>query len=370
MELLQKDEATGATIAKCRAAIWAGTFARLGAAFYAATGTRLASDMKVMVRVSANFHSAYGLTLVITDINPEYTAGDMVRRRNQIIAQLRAEGVYDLNRSLPWCAVPCRVAVISAKGAAGFGDFMRHLYANPRRLRFDVDLYTAVLQGESTAPSIIAALEAIMARVDHYDCVVIIRGGGAVSDLVSFDNYDLAAAVAQFPLPVIVGIGHQRDINVLDYVANTSVKTPTAAAEALLGRVAAALDRVVDLGLAIEKQVRAIVSGQKQQLAYSLGTLPALVQGVIARERRRVGTDMVHSIANAATTALARAADRLRAADAVLDVLSPEATLRRGFSITRYDGHAIKDATALPSGAEITTQLATGQLISVVKQHS
>ena len=363
MELIQKNPVSGMVEARCRAVIWANTFARLGAAFYAATGTRLRSDMKIMARVSVSFHAAYGLSLVITDIDPDYTVGDLVRKRNQILARLREEGVADLNQSLPWPSVPNRIAVISASGAAGYGDFVKHLHCNPAGLRFDTELFTASLQGENTSPSIIAALESIMERVDDFDCVVIIRGGGAVSDLASFDDYDLAANVAQFPLPVIVGIGHERDVTVLDFVANTRVKTPTAAAEFLIGRMSEALARVRDIGVEIMRAVTASVAAQKHQLAYYSGNLPALVRNVLERNRQLVGPSVSAAVASAVRASLLRRRDRLDALGEILDALSPEATMRRGYSITRYDGHAVTDGDNVPAGAIVETTFASGRVI-------
>ena len=364
MELLQKDEKTGAPLAKCRAAIWASAFARLGAMFYAATGTRLRSDMKIMARVNVGFHAVYGLSLIITDINPDYTVGALARRRNEIIRRLQAEGVFDLNRTLQWPAVPARVAVVSARGAAGYGDFVKHLHGNPARLRFATTLFEATLQGERTVPSVIAALEAVMERVDDFDCVVIRRGGGAVSDLASFDDYSLAFHVAQFPLPVIVGIGHERDITVLDYVANTHVKTPTAAAEALIARANAAYERLKTLGNEILQTVSARVAGQRQQLAYYQGLLPAL-----ARNKRRIGPEIPAAIASAVRSHLARSRDRLDSLGLLLDTLAPEATLRRGYSITRAAGRAVTDSSSLRPGDTITTTFASGpDIISTITQ--
>ena len=230
MELVQKND-TGTPLAKARAVIWASTYAGLRERFLMATGVALASDMKVMVQVNVNYHPVYGMSLVINDIDPDYTVGDLARRRNAIIMRLRAEGVFDLNRTLPWSPVPQRVAVVSARGAAGYGDFVRHLHGNAYGLRFHTELFESAMQGERTVQGIIDALEKIAARENEFDCVAIIRGGGAVSELAAFDNYDLASNVAQFPLPVIVGIGHDRDTTVLDYVAARRVKTPTAAAE-------------------------------------------------------------------------------------------------------------------------------------------
>lgn len=361
MELVQKDERTGTPLAKSRAVMWASAYQRLGAMFYAATGTRLRSDMKIMVRVNANYHPVYGMSLVITDINPDYTVGDLARRRNEIIARLRAEGVFDMNRNLPWPQLPVRVAIVSARGAAGYGDFMKHLHGNPLRLRFHTELFEATMQGERTVPSVVAALEAIAARDGDFDCVVLIRGGGAVSDLASFDDYTLASNVAQFPLPIIVGIGHERDVTVLDYVANTRVKTPTAAAEALIGMASNAYERLRATGDAILTLVKDRIAGQRQQLAYYQGSIPALARSIVERNRQRLGPEIPAAITAAVRSTFARANERLAALGVLLDTLSPEATLRRGYTITRVDGHAVTAADPLDPGTVITTTFAGGR---------
>lgn len=366
MELLQKDPATGAPQAKARAAIWASNFFRINSVFRAVTGSPLKSDMKIMARVSVSFHAVYGLSLVITDINPDYTAGDLVRRRNEILSRLQAEGVYDLNRNLPWAPSAWRVAVISARGAAGYGDFINQLYHNRRRLRFSTTLFEANLQGEKTAPSIINALERIMDRLDDYDCVVLIRGGGAVSDLSSFDDYDLAASVAQFPLPVIVGIGHERDVTVLDYVGAVRVKTPTAAAEYLIAHQSQAFDRLLDTGAEILRNVTDRLNGNRRQLDYWSGLIPALARNVVDRNKARIGRDVDTLISISARNAIASQKQRLDSAAALLETLSPEATLRRGFSITRLNGHAISDAAALSPGSTVETIFANGSAIMTV----
>lgn len=366
MELLQKDD-NGSPLAKARAVVWASTYAVLAARFEAATGCRLRSDMKILVRVNVNFHAVYGFSLVINDIDPDYTVGDLARKRNAIIAKLKEEGVYDLNRSLPWPSVPWRVAVVSARGAAGYGDFVRHLHVNPARLRFSTSLFEANMQGEHTVSSVVAALDAIMARVDDFDCVVIIRGGGAVADLAWFDDYELALNVASFPLPVIVGIGHERDITVLDYVANTRVKTPTAAAEALIGRVGDAYTRLTNVGNAILDAAKTNIGTQKQQLAYYSGLLPALAQNAIERQRQRIGLQTAQLIATATRNTMSRSRQRLDALGELLEALSPEATLRRGYSITRVDGHAVTDSTLITVDTVLETQFAKGRkVISIV----
>ncbi len=359
MELIQKDD-NGRPVAKARAVIWASAYARLGAAFAAATGSRLVSDMKVMVRVDVSFHAVYGLSLVINDINPDYTAGDLVRRRNAILARLQADGVINLNKTLPPPPVPQRVAVISAKGAAGYGDFVRHLYGSGMPFRFTTELFEAVMQGERTPRSVIEALDRVNERIDEFDVVVIIRGGGAVSDLASFDDYELAFNVAQFPVPVIVGIGHQRDVTVLDYVAAHSVKTPTAAAELLIGAMAAAYDNLRNIGNAIAAAAADKVAGQKEQLAFWCGSLPALVKAIVQRKRARLDAEVGQGLRRDVMNLLHRRADRLGAVADMLDILGTEATLRRGYSITRVDGHAVTDAAVLEAGTVITTTFAHG----------
>lgn len=365
MELIQKDS-SGAPVARCRAVIWASAFSRLSVKFAEATGTRLRSDMKIMARVCVSFHAVYGFSLVINDINPEYTVGDLARRRMEIVARLQAEGVYDLNRELTMPQVPSRVAIVSARGAAGYGDFVRQLHSNSMRLRFTTTLFEAVLQGERTASSVIAALDKIMERVDDFDCVVIIRGGGAVADLASFDDYELAYNVAQFPLPVVVGIGHDRDVTVLDYVAHTRVKTPTAAAELLVGIVGEAYQTVLETGSAILAAVKASVSGQRQQLAYFQGLLPALAMNVVERNRRTTGRQTDELIAAAVRNRMRAARQRIDALAELLDAISPEATLRRGYSITRADGHAVLDGSAVAPGTVLTTTFARGSEVQSV----
>lgn len=363
MELVHKND-TGTPLAKARAVIWASTYAGLRERFLMATGVALASDMKVMVQVNVNYHPVYGMSLVINDIDPDYTVGDLARRRNAIIMRLRAEGVFDLNRTLPWSPVPQRVAVVSARGAAGYGDFVRHLHGNAYGLRFHTELFESAMQGERTVQGIIDALEKIAARENEFDCVAIIRGGGAVSELAAFDNYDLAANVAQFPLPVIVGIGHDRDTTVLDYVAARRVKTPTAAAEFLVASLASALERVASLARSVQASVVELVGARKQQLAYYRGQIPALARAAIDRQRQKVGLPTARLIAESVKNGIARRRARLEAIDELLAALAPEATLRRGYSITRVNGHAVTDSALLAAGTTITTTFAKGNPVT------
>lgn len=388
MELLQKDPNTGQDVAKVRAIMWRNVYAVMSQRFMAATGQTFASGMKVMVQGSINYSPRYGMSFYICNVNPEYTMGDLQRRRNEMIAKLRAEGIFDMNRTLQWVDVPQRIAVISSQGAAGYGDFINQLYKNPAHLRFTVKLFPAVLQGDATATSVIAALEKIASEEQNWDGVVIIRGGGSTSDLASFDNYDLAAHVAQFPLPVVVGIGHERDITILDYVANMRVKTPTAAAEWLIARGETALTRLHTLATSILQAATDCIAGTDRQLAYYKGLIPTYSTTAIERARNRVGNAMMflstlsdrrispalarldhqgEVLSTALTTTIARQGDRLNALDNLLQALSPQATLRRGYSITRVNGVVVTKAGDLQPGDEITTTLASGNVVSVVK---
>lgn len=388
LELVQKDAQTGQTLARMRGIVWASVYARLRCEFERATGQPFASGMNVMVEVSANFHEQYGLSVVITGINPTYTLGDMARQRLEILNRLRSEGIIDMNKQLPWPDVAQRVAVISAAGAAGYGDFMNQLHNNPSGIKFYTCLFPAVMQGQSTVTSVIAALERINDYADLFDCVVIIRGGGSTSDLNSFDNYDLAANVAQFPLPVICGIGHDRDNTVVDSVASVRVKTPTAAAEWLLDRAQSALDHVNALTDMVVDSATQMLSGARQQLAYFTSGIPLMADNIVVRHRARLqqiaaaipvvaarridgaGKDLAFAsqrVAMAARQCVANERQRVTGLEKQVELLSPDRVLRRGYSLTLRDGHVVTYASSLRAGDSLVTRFADGERTSVVE---
>lgn len=388
LELVQKDAQTGQTLARMRGIVWASVYARLRCEFERATGQPFASGMNVMVEVSANFHEQYGLSVVITGINPTYTLGDMARQRLEILNRLRSEGIIDMNKQLPWADVAQRVAVISAASAAGYGDFMNQLHNNPSGIKFYTCLFPAVMQGQSTVTSVIAALERINDYADLFDCVVIIRGGGSTSDLNSFDNYDLAANVAQFPLPVICGIGHDRDNTVVDSVASVRVKTPTAAAEWLLDRAQSALDHVNALTDMVVDSATQMLSGARQQLAYFTSGIPLMADNIVVRHRARLqqiaaaipvvaarridgaGKDLAFAsqrLAMAARQCVANERQRVTGLEKQVELLSPDRVLRRGYSLTLRDGHVVTSASSLCAGDSLVTRFADGERTSVVE---
>lgn len=386
LELLQKNDA-GVTIARLGAVIWASTFAQLNYHFQQVTGKPLASNMKVMVKLSANFHEQYGLKAIINDINAEFTLGDMERIRREIIAKLTAEGIIDMNRQLDWGPAPQRIAVISARGAAGYGDFLNQLHNNDHGLKFYTCLFEAVMQGANCVPSVIAALDRIAAVEDMFDCVVIIRGGGSTSDLNSFDNYDLGANIAQFPLPIITGIGHDRDVTIPDMVSKLHVKTPTAAASFLVQCGKAQLDRLSQLTEAIAVISREAIAHSREQLAYYGNFIPLTAQKLVETSRlklknlaqalplvlnsrldnERVGLHHKReAMKQAVTTRIDREKLRLEALGDKLTLLSPQNTLNRGYSLTTVNGHVITSATAVAPGDRIVTALKDGSITSTV----
>lgn len=391
LSLIQKNPDTGITIAKVDAVMWASVFQALNARFHQVTGQEIGSNMKVMVKVNANFHRLYGLKAIINDINPEFTLGDLMRKRLEIIKRLSEEGIINDNKQLTWPEVPQRIAVISAAGAAGYGDFIDQLHNNRHRLKFYTCLFPAMMQGQNTPTSIIAALDSIASLRELFDCVVIIRGGGSTADLNWFDDYDLAANVAQFPLPVITGIGHDRDTTVLDYVAALSIKTPTAVAEFLVGRGAEALNRLNEITNAIAFNAQDLIAQAGKQLAYIENTIPLLAHKKIdlaVANLNRLTAAIPLSIKNgtgnaqnllrnfserinaAVAQALMRQDLRLKALDDKVQLLSPQSTLNRGYSMVTVNGKAVTDVAQLRQGDSIVATFKHGSATATVNSTS
>lgn len=366
LELIEKEESTGRTVAKARATIWATTFRLLRPWFEQSTGQLFTSGIKILVLVSPVFHELYGYSLTIHDIDPTYTLGDAARRRAAILQQLRDEGVADMNKELVWPPLPQRFAIISSPSAAGYGDFMNQLQNNPYGYRVYTALFPASMQGEQTERSIIEALDRIASHEELFDGVVIIRGGGATSDLNSFDSYPLAANVAQFPLPVITGIGHERDDTVIDLVANTRVKTPTAAAEWIIARLHEADLHVAGLSLSISEAVRDRLQREKQTLQRTTSALPMLVERRILNERHKSEL-WLEQIKHALRDRLDAERSRLDQLATTVELVSPQSLLQRGYSLTLHQGRVVKSVTDLAPGETIETLLADGSVVSRVE---
>lgn len=403
-QLIEKD-ASGRTVAKIQTTIWGSVLGEITRKFQAATGQRMATGMKVLLELSATHSELYGLSANVSDIDPSYTLGDMERLRREILDRLKKEGLYDANRALQLPEAPQRIAVISAQGAAGYGDFINQLSSGG--YAFYPLLFPANMQGDRTVPTMLHALDLIEETEDFWDCVVIIRGGGATSDLNSFDNYDLARRVATFPLPVIVGIGHERDNTVLDYIAHTRCKTPTAVAAFLNDRLAQAEGYAEELMRRIAERTQGVLTAEHRRLAQSAAMIPVLAPARLQNEKHRldriqayvqqVATSRVNRenlrlgeyaarlaqgsaslitrnrerlnsiptlLSSLANRHLSLQSNKLEALHKLVDVLSPDATLKRGYSITRVGGKALRSACDLPPGTVLETTLPDGTILS------
>lgn len=389
MELIQKEEGSNTPIARASAKCWKNRWMLIGPHFERVTGQRLHQGMKVMLKVYANFHEAYGFSWIVTDINPEFTMGDMARRRQEIIRQLKAEGVFDMQRELRLPLFLQHVAVISSATAAGYGDFCNQLMSNEFGFRFETRLFPAIMQGEQVEQSIIAALDSINAEAGCFDAVVIIRGGGATADLSGFDALALAENVAQFPLPIITGIGHERDESIIDMVSHTRVKTPTAAAAFLIDHLHQVLLRIERaeqrLGLLLTnrmeyEQLRLRRVSEKLPMLFSLvksrrgAQVDSLGQRLYAAIDRQMTRQKHHidlisqSLSPLADRLLSAEKHRLELLEQRTKALDPDRLLRRGFSITLHNGRAVSRASDLVAGDIVETRLAEGIVTAEVKQ--
>lgn len=409
LQLADKREEDDSIIATARATIWAFTFRTLQPYFETTTGRALGKGMKVMLLVEVVFHELYGYSLNVRDVDPTYTIGDLERKKQEILKQLEAEGIINMNRELPFPLLPKNVAVISSPTAAGLGDFMNQLLNNSYHYRFHVHLFSAVMQGDKTTESVIAALDKIYEYESVFDVVVLIRGGGSQTDLGSFDTYDMAANIAQFPLPVIAGIGHERDETIVDRVAHLRVKTPTAAAvflidafreqeENLMGLQSDFVNGVQDLlheettrqlklTSDFKRSVSSLLADKKsglrmllQQISYASSAFIAqqshnLVQASsrlesrlalgFTKERNQLD-GLERDMQRCIMTTLAEHRRRLDLAATTVKYVDPSNVLKRGYSITRVNGKAIKDIAEISSGDCLESQLSGGYVKSVV----
>ena len=387
VEFVEKDAKSNALVAKARGCIWRNVYSLLGPHFMKETGQRLAPGMKVLVQVNVSFHELYGYSLNVTDIDPTYTLGDVARRRQEIIAQLTEDGVLTLNKELPLPRPLRRIAVISSSTAAGYGDFCQQLAQSG--FPFETQLFQATMQGERVEQSIIAALCAIAEQAEQWDAVAIIRGGGAVSDLNGFDTYLLAAHVAQFPLPILTGIGHERDDTVIDEVAHTRLKTPTAVAAFLIETRRAELEGLDELRQRLERASRNSIDLTRRQLEQvatrfrlatteygnsqraRLARLKSRTE-LFARQYLQAANYVLgrypNRLSEAFTTRMTRERHRLELAERTLKLAGPERILKMGFSITLKDGKTVRSADSLKKGDRLTTLFANGSAHSIVDE--
>lgn len=343
MELVEKS-ANHQIAAKVRATCWQHTYNLLSPYFEAETGQALATGMQVMMEVEVNFHAVYGMSLNIVGIDPSYTLGDLARQRQQTIKRLQEDGVMEMQRSLTLPSLIRRIAVISSADAAGYGDFLHQLTNNSERYRFRIQLFPALMQGEQSPTSIIQALHAIAEDMDAYDIVAIVRGGGASTDLRNFDDYQLANHCAQFPLPIIAGIGHTRDISIVDMVVHTSVKTPTAVAEWLIQHMDMQANRIEQLHIRLIQSAKQTIQQHKNQLNHLLQSIHFATQQRLHRQRTQ-----------------------LQLWEKTIAIHSPERIYRMGYSLTTVNGKIVRSIHDVKAGQELQTHTADGLILSEVK---
>lgn len=412
LTLIEKEDAGRMSVcAKANAIVWANVYRMMEAMFEQVTHQPLMPGMNVLVRVTPNFHEAYGFSLVIGDIDPTFTLGDMARRRQEVIDRLMADGVWDMNRDLPFPTLPQRIAVISSQTAAGFGDFINQLQQNERGFKFYWHLFPAIMQGVDAPASIIDALDAVFEVQDRFDCVAIVRGGGASADMLAFDDYDLNCCCAQFPLPILSGVGHERDTCVLDMVACKRCKTPTAVAAYLVDCLEQQYSRLCDAQGAFAGCVRQLLQAEKERMDGCVYAITKTVPLSLMQERGRLaalsaslkmavlnrshqeeqalgrvktalkgGAQLLNQrllvkaeaqrarLAHAVKALMAVKRNRVELLEQKVNLLSPQTLLEKGYSLTLLNGKAVSSTKKLKEGDCITTLLADGTVESVVKK--
>ncbi len=409
LELIEKDEKTEQIIAKSRANIWAYTYRMLKPYFTQATGQTLTSGLKVLVRASIDFQEVYGFSLNVRDIDPNYTLGDMAQKKQAILNQLAEEGVINMNKELKKPLVPQKIAVVSSPTAAGYEDFCNQLNNNSAGYKFYIKLFPAIMQGDKTEESVTAALDRIYAYEDVFDVVAIIRGGGSTSDLMCFDSYWIAYNIAQFPIPVFSGIGHERDETVVDFVAHTRLKTPTAVAEHILGLVSDFDNRLDDLKDDVVFNARNKISIYNLMFERSSNRFKPLVSHSLTKQQNLLNNiahqletttnSFIHSrmnklnilsekiktssvsLINREKLNLTQYPQNLKSQTKYLfskrnaelqlfektnKLLDPQNILKKGYSITYINNKALKDSVDVKKGDKITTQLFNGKIESTV----
>ena len=365
MELIEKAPQSGQITAKARANIWAYHFRMLAPYFETMTKQRLTAGLKVMLQVSVEFHELYGMSLQVADINPAFTVGDLAMQRQAVIQQLMDEGVFDMNHELELPTVPQRIAVISSETAAGYGDFVHQLHHNPHGYAFHHQLFSAVMQGNEAETSIIRALEEIFELEDGFDAVVLIRGGGSQSDLNCFNSYQLASSIAQFPLPVITGIGHDRDETVSDLVACVPLKTPTAVAEFLIHQAATFDKSLQELALRLVDTAEFAIRNPADRLQQLSQRLQTLTHSHIRIQDREIHI-LQFRLSNSVQSLLLQKRNQMTWLENKLHLLDPVHLLQRGYSMTLADGKVVRNVLTLEKGQHIETIFHDGKAESVV----
>ena len=365
LELIEKDAETDSLLAKTKATVWSSTYRMLKPYFESSTGQTLRAGLNVLVAVTVEFHGVYGFSLNVRDIDPTFTIGEMAARRLKIIRQLEEDGIVDMNKLLDFPQRPQRLAIISSPTAAGFGDFMDQLNNDPNHFAFYTHLFPAIMQGDQAESSIISALERIFEHADLFDVVVIIRGGGATTDLACFDSYELTLNCAQFPLPIVAGIGHQRDVSILDMVVHTSVKTPTAAAELLIEHLQHTENQLIDILVEIQQQIKNKITTEDRNLSNLKWKLKQSLRNKVS------GKLMLHERYKSRLKSVVRMQisghqTKLVMLEKSIEAYSPAFLLKHGYTITTLNGRRISSVKDIQKGDKIRTFVHDGDIVSEV----
>lgn len=409
LELIEKQDDETNVKAKIKAVIWSNRYSFIISFFENSTGKSLREGFKVLVKARIEYHQLYGLSLVINDIDPAFTIGEMAAKRLLIVKKLEQEGVFGMNKELVLPVVPQRIAIISSRNAAGYSDFINHLNGNSFRYSFYTALFDTFMQGIETEQSILSALDRIAENSHQFDLVVIIRGGGSQADLSWFDNYNIAYHVTQFPLPVLTGIGHDKDMTVTDMVAGKSLKTPTAVADFIIDCVSETENHILDIGSEIKGIALEILEENKNRIDKSKNRLAPLTKILISEVRKNLSEKIIavlntgreksfkatmimanhkSRLAFAARSSVAvretllegleikflyKTADLLKKHDEkligfydTLNILNPENVLKRGYTITSLNGRILKSSDEVTEGDLIDTNFSTGSIKSRV----
>lgn len=366
-ELIQKDERTDKIVAKARVTCWGNHYNLLALRFNHETGETLKAGMKVLLLVHVSFHEQFGYSLNILDIDASFSLGNMMQRRMAILHQLEKDGTINDNKDIPMPMLTQRIAIISSASAAGYGDFCNQLKNNEYGFYFQWQLFPAIMQGTHVEESIISALQQIADESEQWDVAVIIRGGGATSDLSDFDSYPLASCITQFPIPVITGIGHDRDETVLDHVAHTHLKTPTAVADFLINTLCTTAARLDELTQRLTTGIQLEVEKKKQTLEQLAVKIPLTFGNIRTREEYKIST-IWERLRNAATLRKEKELHKLQLTEQKISALDPYSLLKRGYSVTLHEGKIVRDIQALKPGDQITTKLEQGEILSIIRQ--
>ncbi|HRU64061.1 MAG TPA: exodeoxyribonuclease VII large subunit [Paludibacteraceae bacterium] len=365
LDLIEKEKNSDVLLARIKANCWSPVYRILKPYFEDTTGQSLRSGLKILISVTVDYHPLYGISLTIHDIEPSFTIGELALRQMEIIRQLEEEGIADMNKQLPFPLLPQRLAVISSPTAAGYGDFCDQLKNNPYSFVFYTKLFPAIMQGEQAANSIISALEKIYQYVDLFDLVVIIRGGGATADLSCFDSYELALHCAQFPLPILTGIGHQRDISILDMMAHTSLKTPTAVADFLISNLQEAENQLKNLISNISFFAKQKVEMEKNTLNITRFQLKQTLKTWLIQKNHELEKEK-NRLKNAIHFALAKEQNKLGMYEKIIQTHSPAFLLKYGYTITTLKGQKITSVEQVKKGDCIQTYVIDGNFESEV----